>query len=175
MSNVIYAVLSRQAALEREFDSVANNIANASTTGFRSERRIFSEYVNAIAGEPSLSQTRDAGRGLDLGQGELVATGGPFDLAIDGRGFFVVDTPLGARLTRSGAFVQDAGGLLTTREGFPVHGAGGGPIAIPRGAGPIVVSSDGVLSANGAVFGRIAGAGFRPVPFRLDLRGLEVG
>ncbi len=155
MSNVVYAALSRQTNLEHEFASVANNIANASTTGFRGERHIFSEYVRAISGEPSLSQTRIGAREVDLSQGELASTDGPLDVAIEGKGFFVVNTPIGERLTRAGAFLRDAQGLLVTPEGYGVQDQGGGPLIIEADAGAISISQDGVIIAGNAAVGRL--------------------
>lgn len=162
MSNAIYAALSRQAALDKELASLANNIANASTTGFRADGQIFSEYVSAVPAQPSLSLTRIGGRLVDTGQGDLVQTGGVLDLAIEGDGFFVVQTSRGERLTRSGAFQRNESGLLSTNDGSLVLGAGGGAIALPGGAGEIVVSQDGVISSGNAVIGQIRVAGADP-------------
>jgi flagellar basal-body rod protein FlgF len=155
VSNVIYAALSRQTALQHEFASVANNIANASTTGFRSERHAFSEFVSALRGGPSLSQTRIGARFINQAPGVLVATNGVLDLAIEGAGFFVVDTPQGERLTRAGAFWPNTEGLLVSAEGFPVQSEGGGAISIPAGAASIVVSRDGVISVGGATLAKV--------------------
>lgn len=154
MTNPVYAALSRQTALERELATLANNIANSSTVGFRADGQIFSEYVNAIQGEPSLSQTRIAGRAFNFEQGDFIATGGRLDLAIEGEGFFVVETPQGERLTRAGAFLRNEAGVLVTPEGHAVHGEGGGAIAIPDNAEAIVIAQDGVFSENGAAFAR---------------------
>jgi flagellar basal-body rod protein FlgF len=156
MTNTVYASLSRQNALMRELHSLANNVANASTTGFRRDAFIFSEYVNELRGEPSLSQTRIGGRVIDPAQGEFVKTEGAFDVAIEGRGFFTVNTPQGLRLTRAGAFQLNEQGVLTTAQGFPVGGEGGGEIRIPIDAARVVVSGDGVISADDQVVGRFA-------------------
>lgn len=155
MSNVINAALSRQVSLERELASLANNIANASTAGYRRDTHIFSEYVNALRGEPSLSQTRIGGRAISADQGDLVATKAPFDLAIEGRGFFVIQTPEGQRLTRAGAFLRNDQGALANAQGDILAGEGGGAIAIPNSAGAIVIAGDGVVSADGEVLGKI--------------------
>ena len=155
MTNPIYAALSRQTALERELATLANNIANASTIGFRADSQIFSEYVNAIRGEPSLSQTRLGGRAFKFEQGDLIATGGRLDLAIEGEGFFVVETPQGERLTRAGAFLRNEAGVLVTPEGYAVQSEGGGAIAIADDAASVVIAQDGVISANGAAIARI--------------------
>jgi len=149
MSNIIYSALSRQSALEREFEAVANNIANASTSGFRGERHIFSEYVNAIQGEPSLSQTRIGARKIDESPGALIATDGVFDVAIEGDGYFVLETPRGERLTRAGSFLPNEEGVLTALDGAPVQGEGGSLINIPAGARSVVISEDGVISVAG--------------------------
>ncbi|MFZ5616011.1 MAG: flagellar basal-body rod protein FlgF [Pseudomonadota bacterium] len=155
MSNVAYVSLSRQSALASELTSIANNIANADTTGFRKDAFIFSEYVNALQGEPSLSQTRIGGRLIDQSEGELIATGGALDLAIEGSGFFAVETPQGRRLTRAGDFSVNEQGVISTSEGFALAGEGGAPIAVPSGAERIVVAPDGVVTADGAPVGRI--------------------
>lgn len=154
MSNVSYVALSRQQALASELTSVANNIANADTAGFRRDAFIFSEYVNALRGEPSLSQTRIGGRMIDAAQGDVVATDGPLDVAIEGAGFFTVETPAGPRLTRAGAFAVNDAGVIATAQGYAVGGEGGAPIALPPGAGRIVISADGVVSADGVQVGR---------------------
>jgi len=156
MTNVPYVLLSRQAALARELDNIANNIANANTTGFRRDAAIFTEYVNAIKGEPSISQTRIGARFLDSAQGEMIASGGKLDLAVEGDGFFGVITPAGLRLTRAGAFLLNAEGVIVTKKGFPVSGDGGSPISIPPGASEISISADGNVAADGNIVGRIA-------------------
>ena len=155
MSNLSYVLLSRQAALTRELDNIANNISNANTTGFRRDASIFTEFVNAIRGEPSVSQTRFGARSIDTEQGEMIESGGTLDLAIEGKGFFGVITPAGLRLTRAGAFLLNEEGVLTTRSGFPVAGDGGSPVNLPSGASDIAISSDGSIAADGNVIGRI--------------------
>ena len=111
--------MNRQVGLRQELQIVANNIANMTTTGFRKEGLIFSEYVHAMdSGAPSLSMARASARTTDLGQGALTQTGGQFDLAIEGSGFFLIETPDGNRLTRAGAFTPNDAGELVTPDGF---------------------------------------------------------
>jgi len=155
MTNVPYVLLSRQAALAQELDNIANNIANANTAGFRRDAAIFTEYVNAIKGEPSISQTRIGARLLDSAQGEMIASGGKLDLAVEGDGFFGVITPAGLRLTRAGAFLLNDDGVIVTKNGFPVSGDGGSPINIPPDASEISISADGSVAADGNIVGRI--------------------
>jgi flagellar basal-body rod protein FlgF len=144
-----YTTLTRQSGLMREMQSVANNIANISTTGFRREGVIFSEYVNQMEDDPSLSMARASGRHIDLTQAGLSQTGSTFDLAIQGQGFFLVETPLGERLTRAGSFTPSAEGELVTPDGHRLLDAGGGPVFVPPGARNIAIGTDGTMSADG--------------------------
>jgi len=154
MSSSIPA-LARQVGLMAEMQSVANNIANASTTGFRREGVIFSEFVRTSPGQPSLSMAAARVRNIDLSPGSIAETGGRFDLAIRGEGFFTVETPEGARLTRAGHFIPNAQGGLVTPDGHLLLGAGGAPVFAPPGARDIAVGEDGTVSADGAPVGRI--------------------
>ena len=144
-----YATLPRQSGLMREMGVVANNIANASTSGFRREGVVFSEYVTALDQDPSLSMSYASGRDVDLSQAGLSQTGGSFDFAIQGDGFFLIETPDGQKLTRAGSFTPSAEGELVTPDGYRLLDAGGAPIFIPPDAGPVALAADGTLSANG--------------------------
>ena len=156
MENATYATLTRQSGLLREMQTVANNIANASTTGFRAEGVIFSEYVRALGPEaPSLSMAMAAVRETSQTQGALDQTGGTFDLAIEGDGFFMVETPQGERLTRAGHFTPNADGDLVNADGYRVLDAGGAPVFVPQGVGQIGIAADGTISADGAPVGQI--------------------
>lgn len=156
MDNATYATLTRQSGLMNELQLVANNIANASTTGFKSEGLMFSEYVAGLGPQTeSLSMAAARIRLTDQGQGALTQTGEPMDLAIEGVGFFLVETPQGQRLTRAGSFTQDANGELVTMDGHRVLDAGGAPVFIPQGVGQIGIASDGTISAGGTAVGQI--------------------
>ncbi|MBL9051731.1 MAG: flagellar hook-basal body complex protein [Tabrizicola sp.] len=144
-----YATLNRQSGLMREMGVVANNIANSSTTGFRREGVVFSEFVAALDQDPSLSMAHASGRHVDLSQSTLSPTGGSFDFAIQGDGFFLIETPDGERLTRAGSFTPSAEGELVTPDGYRLLDAGGAPIFVPPDAKGIAVASDGTVSANG--------------------------
>lgn len=150
-----YATLNRQSGLMREMGVVANNIANSSTTGFRREGVVFSEYVAALDQDPSLSMAYANGRHVDLSQSTIAQTGGQFDFAIQGEGFFLVDTPQGQRLTRAGSFTPNDAGELVTADGYRLLDAGGAPIFIPPDARSVGMASDGTLSANGQPIAQI--------------------
>jgi flagellar basal-body rod protein FlgF len=144
-----YTTLNRQSGLMREMGVVANNIANASTTGFRREGVVFSEFVAAMDQDPSLSMAHASGRHVDLSQATVSQTGGKFDFAIQGEGFFLIETPNGERLTRAGSFTPSAEGELVTPDGYRLLDAGGAPIFVPPDAKAVALASDGTLSANG--------------------------
>ena len=95
------------------------------------------------------------GRAVDLGQAGLSQTGGTFDFAIQGDGFFLIETPQGQQLTRAGSFTPSAGGELVTSNGFRLLDEGGAPVFVPPDAGKVAMGSDGTLSANGVAFGKI--------------------
>ncbi|WDI31541.1 flagellar hook-basal body complex protein [Hyphococcus flavus] len=157
MTNTSYVALSKQAGLSKELNSIANNIANADTAGYRREGFVFSEYVRMLEPhERSVSQTNIGGRFFDAAPGALVETGSAYDVAIEGEGYFVVQTPNGERLTRAGAFVMDREGQLTTQEGHLVLGEGSSPIALPPNATNITIANDGSIAADGAPVGRMA-------------------
>ncbi|WP_339108927.1 flagellar hook-basal body complex protein [Thioclava sp. GXIMD4216] len=149
MDNAIYATLTRQSGLMKEMQVVANNIANTSTTGFRKEGVIFAEHVEALGNdEPSLSMALGNGREISTLQGGLTSTGNNFDFAIQGDGYFMVQTPQGDALTRAGNFVPSAEGILQNQDGYPVLDSGGGPIFIPA-EGQLSVAQDGTMSVDG--------------------------
>jgi flagellar basal-body rod protein FlgF len=150
MDSTQYTALSRQNGLKREMAVIANNIANMATTGYRGEGLIFSEFVQTTGmGQPSISMTDTGAKTTNFGQGLLRETGGTFDMAIEGDGFFQIQAPEGVRLTRAGAFEPNAAGELVTPDGYPLLDAGGAPVFIPPDARSIALASDGTLSADG--------------------------
>ncbi|WP_146347730.1 flagellar hook-basal body complex protein [Falsiphaeobacter marinintestinus] len=149
MENAGYATLSRQSGLMREMQIVANNIANAATTGYRQEGLMFSEFIHSGPDQPSLSMSQARIRNTSMTQGALTQTNGAFDLAIEGEGFFLVETPAGERMTRAGNFSPNADGDLVNMNGHRVLDTGQTPIFIPPDATDVRVASDGTVSANG--------------------------
>ena len=150
MDNSSYVTLTRQSGLMREMQVVANNIANMATTGYRAEGVVFAEHVAATGrGEPSLSMGKAVGRSVSEQQGALSRTGGPFDFAIEGPGFFLVETPAGESLTRAGNFIRSPENELVTMDGHRLLDAGGAPVFVPANARAITLAPDGTLSADG--------------------------
>ncbi|WP_425046905.1 flagellar hook-basal body complex protein [Primorskyibacter sp. S87] len=150
-----YTTLSRQSALLKEIRVVANNVANASTTGYRAEGLVFSEFVKSAPDHSSLSMTRADVRNTSSAQGQLTQTNGVFDLAIEGDGYFMVDTDRGPRLTRAGSFSPNSDGDLVNMDGHPVLDAGGARIFVPPDVANIFIAPDGTLSADGRSISQI--------------------
>jgi len=156
MGNPVFTTLTRQSGLLREMQVLAHNVANLSTTGYRREGVIFTEYMRNLGGvEAPLSMAAANARQTYLTQGTLAQTGGALDLAIEGDGFFVIETPEGDRLTRSGHFITNAQGEMVTADGFRLLDAAGAPVFIPADARGINIGRDGTISAADQPLGRI--------------------
>jgi flagellar basal-body rod protein FlgF len=156
MENAGYVAINRQAGLLRELETVAQNIANVSTNGYRREGVVFAEYIFDTGDqEGSISVANASGRQTDLSQGALQQTNGTFDFAIEGSGFFLVNTPDGDRLTRAGTFTPSAQGILVAPDGATLMDAGGAPVFVPAGIADISLGADGTLSADGAPLAQI--------------------
>ena len=159
VENVNYLALRAQQALERRIANAANNLANVSTNGFKADDVLFHELVQpparALDRPRDITFMRDAGTVRDFSQGPLTRTEEPFDLALEGDGFFVVQGESGPLYTRDGAFRLNADGALVTREGRSVLNADGEPIVFdPRGRRPDI-AADGTIRAGAANVGAI--------------------
>ncbi|WP_333586905.1 flagellar basal-body rod protein FlgF [Phenylobacterium sp.] len=160
MDNTVYVGLSRQMLLRRELDIIANNIANADTTGFKVESLMArtepgAPAFNAGAPRP-VKFVLDGGVARDFGQGALTSTGATFDLGLEGQGFFEVNTAAGPRYTRDGGFGLDELGRIVTKAGDPVAGDGGGEIVINPEDGEVKIAPDGTVSQGENIVGRVA-------------------
>jgi len=134
-------------------DLLANNVANASTGGYKADREFYGLYA-AAEGDGSSTMPLIERPWIDLSQGMIHPTGNPLDLAISGRGFFAVNGPNGPLYTRNGSFRLAPDGRLTTPEGYAVRGAGGAPVVLQSG-GSVDISPDGAIRQNGADAGRL--------------------
>jgi flagellar basal-body rod protein FlgF len=156
MDNPGYATLTRQSGLMREMQVVANNIANMSTTGYRREGVVFTEFIQALGeGHDSLSMAAARASATSELQGPLTQTGRPFDLAIEGAGYFLIATPEGDMLTRAGAFIRAADGGIVTSDGMPLLDEGGAPLVVPPIADDVAIAADGTVSSEGIPIARV--------------------
>lgn len=133
MINGIFSTLGGKSANERKLEIVSNNIANASTAGFKVSRSVF-DNVNGEE-QPDVEQTQAvhvkvSDSYIHFSDAPIVATGGTYDVGIEGGGFFAVSTPNGTMYTRNGQFTLNSDKKLVTQSGFPVQGEGGGEITI---------------------------------------------
>ncbi len=159
MDNALYVGLSRQILLRREMDIIANNIANIDTTGFKVESLMQktdpAEPAVTLGGPRPVKFVAADGVARDFSQGVLSTTGAPFDMAVEGQGFFQIQTPAGPRFTRDGRFTTDPTGRLVTQAGAPVLDAGGGEILINGEKGQVAIGVDGVMSQGKEQVGKI--------------------
>ena len=160
MDSGYYAACAGLVARTEALDTIASNLANSSTNGFRGEQNVFGSVLANAHGQQQLSGLNRAENTygvlsktqLDLSQGTIFPTGNPLDVAIEGSGFFKVQTAHGVAYTRNGGFAVSAKGQLVTSGGDAVLGETG-PISVPPGT--LSVSPDGTISSNGAIAGRL--------------------
>jgi flagellar basal-body rod protein FlgF len=154
MDNALLIGLSRQMALSRALDVVANNVANVNTSGFKSDDSLFAAYLMPVArdnlfkgGDSQVSYVQDRATFRDFGQGALEKTGNPLDVAVNGPGFLTVQTSRGQRYTRNGSLQMNASGQLVTNQGDPVLGTAG-PIVFQNGDHDINIAEDGTITVR---------------------------
>jgi flagellar basal-body rod protein FlgF len=159
MDNALYVGLTRQVVLRREMDIIANNIANLDTNGFKVESLMQKTDPGApavtLGGPKPVKFVAADGVARDFGQGALVKTGAPLDMAIEGQGFFQVQGPNGPQFTRDGRFTTDPTGRLVTQGGLPVLDEGGGEIVIDSEKGQVAIGPDGSMSQGNERVGKV--------------------
>jgi flagellar basal body rod protein FlgG len=159
MSDGIWTALSGAVGQLSALDVAANNVANSSTPGYRADHLVFSEALGkARAGAGGRNGMRANSIGaiaIDQGQGAIVRTGRPLDVAIRGDGYFVVSTAGGDRYTRLGNLEVSREGLLVTRGGDPVLGIDRKKIKVPAGAADARIGPDGSVEVGGASVGQL--------------------
>lgn len=160
MENTAFIALSRQGALRRKMDIVANNIANMNTNGFKGERMMFVDHVMKSKGGHSIfgdkiAYVRDVATRIDISEGPLKATGNPLDISVRGDGFFVIQTEEGERYTRNGRLELDEGGQLVNEAGQPILSDAGAPFFLAPEDTDITISRDGTVDTNNGAIGRL--------------------
>jgi flagellar basal-body rod protein FlgF/flagellar basal-body rod protein FlgG len=167
MDSGLYAAATALVARTDALDTIANNMANSSTAGFRGRHTTFSsvlagygQQLNSHLNEATNDYGLLGGSHLDMTPGSLTKTGNELDLGIDGPGFLTVQTAGGPAYTRNGALQVSTQGQLVTASGDAVIGTGG-IITIPKGS-TVTVSPDGTITANGAIAGKLKLVEFTP-------------
>jgi len=162
METASYIALSRQTALRRQLEVTANNIANMNTTAFKAERMLFVEYLNGPGGAGSaptgheVSMVNDQAVVRDFTAGAIEHTGNPFDVAIDGPGFLVVDTAGGPRYTRSGRLHLDGEGRIVDANGLAVLDVNDQPLTVPANVTQIEIDGDGNVTSEAGPIGTLS-------------------
>lgn len=176
MDNSILVGLSRQVALQRGLDTIANNIANLNTTGFKADQSAFAEYLGPVARNEQfarpdrrISYVIDRTGWSDMRAGAIQQTGNPLDLAFEGNALLAVQTARGERYTRSGALQINASNELVTADGARVLGDGG-PITFQQGDRSISIGRDGTVSVGNSARGKLRLVSF-PAGSRLEKDG----
>lgn len=187
MENSIYLALSRQMVLRTNMDTIANNIANMSTSGFRAQNLLFEEYLSDPSGKTTddaagddLSFVYDRGQYQTTAPGSLRFTGNPLNAALAGPGFFGVQGPNGETMyTRAGEFEKAPDGTLVTTGGFAVAGQGGGAITIPANSTELHIDETGAITNQNGQIGQLMVTEFENVqklePFGNNLYRLPNG
>jgi len=157
MDPLTISAASGMRARMESLDMLANNIANASTGGYKADREFYSLYTapEAAGSQPEADTLPVIERPwTDFSQGELHATGNPLDVALAGFGFFTVNGPSGPLYTRNGNFRLSDAGVLTTVEGYPVRTSDGVPLTLTS-ASPVEISRDGTVGQDGTMVGQL--------------------
>ncbi|MBO6718565.1 MAG: flagellar basal-body rod protein FlgF [Rhizobiaceae bacterium] len=161
METGLYVALSSQVALERRLTTIADNMANTSTVGYRATGVKFENLVTGT-GSNSVSFVSSGDTYIANVSGSLRETGNPLDFAIQGDAWFGFETPQGTVMTRDGRFSMLTTGELVTVDGHPVLDAGGAPLQLDPLGGPPESGADGMLRQNGRPIGAIGLFQFTP-------------
>ena len=161
MQDSLYVALSSQIALERRLTTIADNVANAGTVGFRATQVKFEDVLSGT-GPSSVSFVQTGGTYLSEAKGGYRNTANPFDFAIRGDAWFGLETPDGPIMTRDGRFSMLQTGQLVSVEGYPVLDASGTALQLDPSAGAPVVSADGFIRQNGQQVGAFGLFSFEP-------------
>jgi flagellar basal-body rod protein FlgF len=154
MQNNLYVSLSAQVSLEQRLDTIANNVANMNTVGFRADGVSFATEL-AKAGDANLSYVSPGAGYISRQIGPSEKTDNPFDVAVQGKGWMSISTPEGVAYTRDGRMRMSETGALQTLTGNPVLDAGGAPIILNAGGGSPTISGDGMITQDGRQVGAV--------------------
>ena len=168
MENAQLVGLARQGTLARQLDLIANNLANINTGGFKAQKLVFKEQTMPVAQDKSflipdrkISFVVDDQNLVDFSPGVTQETGNPLDVALNGSGWFAVQTPAGERYTRNGSFAINNQGQLVNQSNYPVL-TDFGPISFAPNEGAISIAADGTVSTSQGSKGKLKVVDFDP-------------
>lgn len=154
MQSSLYVGLSAQLSLQRRLDTIANNVANTTTAGFRSEEVKFEALLSRTPAEPvAFASAGDTY--LSRRAGEYIKTDSLLDIAVQGDAWLAINTPAGQVYTRDGRMQMTQTGELQTLNGYAILDVGGAPIQLDPTAGPPQIARDGMITQNGRQIGAI--------------------
>lgn len=154
MQSEPYVALSGQISLQQRMDSIAVNIANMNTIGYRATGVTFNTVVSQT-GEVPVAYASPGADYISRAHGPLIKTDNPLDVAVNGEGWLAIQTPAGKAYTRDGRMRMQQNGALQTLNGYPVLDTGGAPIQLDPNATPVVIGKDGMISQNGNQVGAL--------------------
>ncbi len=154
MATGTYVAISAQIAMERRLEAIANNIANVNTAGYRAVGVRFTSELKQ-AGQTQVDFASPGQTYVVRNQGPITHTGNSLDVAVDGDGWFGLETPTGTVYTRDGRFHMTANGDLQSVNGYGVLDSGGSPISLDASGGPVNIAEDGSVSQGGKRLGTI--------------------
>ncbi|MFV3129341.1 flagellar basal-body rod protein FlgF [Niveispirillum sp. KHB5.9] len=172
MENSLYITLSRQEALRRQLDVVSNNIANMNTTGFKSQRMLFLEYMERPDKQGDrMSFVQDYGLLRNTEAGPLTVTNNELDVALRGEGYFAVETLSGTRYTRGGAFQLNSNREVVDHSGLPLMDTNNQRIVVPADAKDIHIAGDGSVGTEAGPLGKLKVVTFADQQKMMELGG----
>jgi flagellar basal-body rod protein FlgF len=154
MQASLYVALSAQMAMQRRMETIANNVANANTPGFRAEETKFEQVLSNAATE-TVAYASPGDTYIKRDAGPVIPSGNPLDMAIQGDAWFAIQTPSGTVYTRDGRMQISPGGELQSIAGYPLLDVGGAPIQVAPNAGPLQIAKDGMITQNNRQVGAV--------------------
>ena len=154
MQSGLYVALSAQVALEARMDTIASNVANMGTVGYRADAVHF-ESVLSDAGADPVAFATSGQTYISRATGEMIRTGNQLDVAVQGDGWFSIRTPTGVAYTRDGRMTMKETGELQTLNGYPILDAGNSPMVLDPNGGTPSIARDGMITQGGKQTGAI--------------------
>lgn len=154
MQSALYVALSAQVALERRLNTIANNVANVNTGGYRAEEVKFSTVLSQ-AGKEAVAFSSQGDTYISRRPGSVTKTDNPLDVAVQGDAWMAVNTPIGTVYTKDGRMKMTETGELQTMDGYSVLDAGRTNVLLDPDAGPPIIGRDGMITQGDTQVGTL--------------------